>query len=267
MASKGAVRRVRADLEEANERSCWVEDVQAARGSPRDVEVPVAVNREAVEHGVALVHRGERLHLPAAPALHGPGVTLHPYDASVGLDDDAVRVGRRTVLEHLATAVGSDGEDPARIRSRDRVVAPWIGEVQTTVRPEREVVRGLEGKAFDLGDEDLDLTGVVDSLNRGRARLLRTPRADHTAVLGHVQLASRAERRGVRPATGKGEPFDPHPGGVDGEVAAVGLDENDPAVVEDGGTLGPGQVGHEYRGAQRSSWSRRRGRRHTFQLR
>src|SRR6185369_17683068 len=79
------------------------------------------------------------------------------------------------------------------------------------------------------------------ALDRGRPLVRRAPGTHDAAVLGDIEGAVAAEDDGVGPAADDGIGLDLAAPRPDRDLAAIGLDEDDPAVRQQSRTFGPSQ--------------------------
>src|SRR5215211_2689471 len=104
------------------------------------------------------------------------------------------------LLEYARLAILLDDDDAAGVRLGVWGPVAGIGEIESAIRPEGEVVGAVELHPVGIRDQDLDFALVAGLLDRGRAMDRRDPAADIRS-LGGVDAAVSAEHTGVRPAT------------------------------------------------------------------
>src|SRR5215211_5493900 len=100
------------------------------------------------------------------------------------------------LLEYARLAILLDDDDAAGMRLGVRGPVARIGEIESAIRPEGEVVGAIELHPVGIRDQDLDLARGAGLLNRGRAMDRRDPAPDIRS-LGGVDATVSAEHAGV----------------------------------------------------------------------
>src|SRR5204863_1747061 len=152
---------------------------------------------------------------------------------SIWFDDDSVGVCPARFLQYLAGAVRPEHTYVSRVGLAARGVFPSrVSEVETAVGTEGKVVWRAEYSRRRLGDHRVHVARGTDALDRGRLWPWRSPGADDPAVLGDVDVAVRANCRGVGAASYVGMLLDTVLAVPGAEASLKSLDEDDPAVIE-----------------------------------
>ena len=120
----------------------------------------------SIENGIASRHTSEILNCAIGTApTDMASVRFVPDDRAIRFDSDAVR-------EHGAGKFDQDARDPIG-RQREyvtrigiaRIVGPGIGDYQTAIGGEDEIVGTVEGNLTDFGDYRLGLAPLANPLD------------------------------------------------------------------------------------------------------